>query len=77
MPFAPVLHHLVGLLASLILFTTGAALADESGEPKAVLQAVSANRIGRGKWTFFDIFPLLPPVQGLLTEVLRLLAAMI
>ena len=27
-------HHLIRLLASLILFTTGAALADEPGEPK-------------------------------------------
>ncbi len=33
-PFLPqVFDHLVGLLASLILFTTGAALADETGEP--------------------------------------------
>ena len=30
---APVFHHFLRLLASLILFTTGAALADESGEP--------------------------------------------
>ena len=34
MPFAQVLHHFVGLLASLILFPTGAALADEPGEPR-------------------------------------------
>jgi endonuclease YncB( thermonuclease family) len=31
-----VLHHFVGLLAALVLFTTGAALGDDSGEPKHV-----------------------------------------
>ena len=36
MPFAQVLHHLVRLLASLVLFSTGAALADELGGAGAV-----------------------------------------
>jgi hypothetical protein len=37
---AQVFHHLLRLLASLVLFTTGAALADEPGEPKHVKKFV-------------------------------------
>ena len=51
MPFAQVLHHLVGLLASLILFTTGAALADEAGPRKRALPSRGlAGRRERKTW---------------------------